>query len=604
MDLGHAPELGALPRHGVGGLLRRLLAAPGRKTQHLPAQMFEDLAKALHPLERLVARHRRQGTPIGEPPRMRLRHRPGRGKILRLPCEVLDGEPCGRIVELGSEAGRVGDEGRSEPFQPATGRAAAPQHVAQPLVVVPDRPAERLRRARQPADRAVVLVARQLRRTPRLQRQPARQVLDHLRLAGLVAVQFEHEVAERDLLQLGLDDLERGELLGDEEDRLATLHRRCDEIGDGLRLAGAGRPLDHQGLLGKRRLQRRCLAGVGREDEGQIGEVPVVRLMRGLVEPDAPGLLAGQERGDERRAQRPPVLRPVRRVEVAPQQDLAEVEEAERHEAADRPARLVLHRLAHRPEVGLRPLETGDVRQFDPEAVLQLLGEAEVALDVLAAVREPRDAAAPDRRLGELCRHEDERREQAAIRPGRIGPVEEAERDEQRVGAGLLDVGVGGEPDLAGADVEFVGIEQRLQCRIPVPLGLLAALLVRRQLEAHVDADRPGEARRVGALARPIGVIGAGSGEPGFRLALARRPDGLERELLPLPDQPREDLVRQLVDEADRARLRVTVGEQRVAARQVEQLVPEDADRIEEVDGNGVLLLQPSLAIRQPPTAA
>ena len=46
--------------------------------------------------------------------------------------------------------------------------------------------------------------------------------------------------------QPAVDDLERGHLLGDEQDFLTLLDRGGDDVGDGLRLAGPGRTLDDQ----------------------------------------------------------------------------------------------------------------------------------------------------------------------------------------------------------------------------------------------------------------------------------------------------------------------------------------------------------------------
>ena len=59
-------------------------------------------------------------------------------------------------------------------------------------------------------------------------------------------MQLEAGVAQADRVEPSLDDLERGELLGDEQDRLAAPDRVGDQVGDRLRLAGPGRPLDHQ----------------------------------------------------------------------------------------------------------------------------------------------------------------------------------------------------------------------------------------------------------------------------------------------------------------------------------------------------------------------
>ena len=64
------------------------------------------------------------------------------------------------------------------------------------------------------------------------------QLLEQALLVGAPAVQLLAELAEPDLVEPALDDLERRHLLGDEQHGLAGVDRGRDQIGDGLRLAG------------------------------------------------------------------------------------------------------------------------------------------------------------------------------------------------------------------------------------------------------------------------------------------------------------------------------------------------------------------------------
>ena len=53
--------------------------------------------------------------------------------------------------------------------------------------------------------------------------------------------------AQVDGVRTALHDLQRGDLLGDEEDRLDTGERLADQLGSGLRLPDPGRSLQDQG---------------------------------------------------------------------------------------------------------------------------------------------------------------------------------------------------------------------------------------------------------------------------------------------------------------------------------------------------------------------
>ncbi len=80
---------------------------------------------------------------------------------------------------------------------------------------------------------------------------------------GLAAVQLHAVLSQAAVVQPPLDNLQCGHLLRYEQHRPALGQRLSDDVGDGLRLAGAGRPLQHEAhaLLGER--YGLLLAGVG-----------------------------------------------------------------------------------------------------------------------------------------------------------------------------------------------------------------------------------------------------------------------------------------------------------------------------------------------------
>ena len=67
-------------------------------------------------------------------------------------------------------------------------------------------------------------------------------------LAGLVGMELEAEGLEADLRETRVDDVEGGLLFGDEQDAAAVCEVVGDEVGDCLRLAGAGRSVQDEGL--------------------------------------------------------------------------------------------------------------------------------------------------------------------------------------------------------------------------------------------------------------------------------------------------------------------------------------------------------------------
>ena len=69
----------------------------------------------------------------------------------------------------------------------------------------------------------------------------------HLRRTLSTVVEVEDEVPDARFPEAARHDVECGLLLGDEHDLLTVGHAPHDHVGDGLRLARSGRPLDHDG---------------------------------------------------------------------------------------------------------------------------------------------------------------------------------------------------------------------------------------------------------------------------------------------------------------------------------------------------------------------
>jgi hypothetical protein len=72
--------------------------------------------------------------------------------------------------------------------------------------------------------------------------------LDHRPPRDVRPVQVEDQVSQARPLQPREDDLQRGPLLGNEENPATRRDQRGDKVGDGLALPGAGRPLHHNVL--------------------------------------------------------------------------------------------------------------------------------------------------------------------------------------------------------------------------------------------------------------------------------------------------------------------------------------------------------------------
>ena len=190
--------------------------------------------------------------------------------------------------------------------------------------------------SRQPPGAAVVLFDGHLERLRVREGLGVHRLADlfahHRRLAALV-VQVEGVGPHAHAVEAVLDDVESCSLLGDEEHSPALGHGAGQQVGDGLRLAGAGRALEHEGASGH---------GVG--DGPQLGAIGWHRAQgRERVQVGATRRVVRVGEGCRRRvdevrdervvAEGLPVL-----VEVLPQPELGELQ--------DRDVRGVLHVVA------------------------------------------------------------------------------------------------------------------------------------------------------------------------------------------------------------------------------------------------------------------
>ncbi|CAB4824344.1 unannotated protein [freshwater metagenome] len=72
------------------------------------------------------------------------------------------------------------------------------------------------------------------------------QFLGHLLATAARAVQVEYQILQPDPLEATDHCVDRCALLRDEQHAAPASAQRRDQVGDGLRLAGAGRALDHE----------------------------------------------------------------------------------------------------------------------------------------------------------------------------------------------------------------------------------------------------------------------------------------------------------------------------------------------------------------------
>ena len=117
------------------------------------------------------------------------------------------------------------------------------------------------------------------------ERKGVDDVVEHHILVRLVGVQFQAEVAEAYVLQPAVDDGKRRHLFRDEEHSAPANYVVCDDVGDGLRFARAGRPVQHE-ALGEAVVYRGILRAVRgyRQEHPVVADVRLVAAAVGEVE--------------------------------------------------------------------------------------------------------------------------------------------------------------------------------------------------------------------------------------------------------------------------------------------------------------------------------
>ena len=269
------------------------------------------------------------------------------------------------------------------------------------------------------------------------------ELREHLRLSGLVGVQFEAERLEADFRKTVVNHVEGGLLLGDEEHPPSVREVVRDEVRDRLALARAGRTMQHERLAQLGVKHRRELRGVCAERTEQLRRLDVLRdlLRREHLHAVVEHAAAAHEVVHERvLAQRVEAAR-----EVLPHHELAERELSERKVARHLPARLVLHgraeRLNHLRHVhAMRVLRRRiDVRHRHAVLAAQELEERRVDYRLLVKLRE---AEVRDALPHELHGHQEKRRTVGLLVLGRHLPAQKADCEEERVHAAFLEVGL------------------------------------------------------------------------------------------------------------------------------------------------------------------
>ena len=314
----------------------------------------------------------------------------------------------------------------------------------------------------------------QFRRSQRLpELEHSLDLRQHDLLIELVAVQFEAHVADADLLQSPLHHFEGGHLLGHKQNRLATLHRSGDEVGDRLRFAGAGWSLDdevapHGGFSDDQGLRAITVDDMARRGRGEqvVEPLAVFDQWRGSGEPLA-------EQGADQRAIGEFVLfGPVGRVEVAVHQELGEREEPEHHVIGqDLPRLLVLHRCGdllqvHRRNEILHLFGRGG--QVDSKVYLQPGPQRQIRFDVIAGVDQIESRSGT--RSFEADRDDQQRGKSRCAWIVSLKPLQEPDGQVQDVDPLLLKRGGRVGVQTEQPPVEFLGIEYGVKYRVALPL--------------------------------------------------------------------------------------------------------------------------------------
>ena len=200
-------------------------------------------------------------------------------------------------------------------------------------------------------------------------------------------MQLEREAADADGVEPATHNLERRLLLGHEQYFLPGGQGVRDEVGDRLRFAGAGRPLEHERLAARGAYDRRHLRAVGGDRQAQGGLVER-RLCRACRVGERLARHLDEVAHDGVAEQVTPVL-----VEVFPDLEGREAQNRKACRLVDAVGQVGLEQLApdageHGPDRQAGVVERGvfELGEVEPLGGLQPLQQAQVGLGDVVSV--------------------------------------------------------------------------------------------------------------------------------------------------------------------------------------------------------------------------
>ncbi len=255
------------------------------------------------------------------------------------------------------------------------------------------------------------------------------QGLENLRLRRFGGMNLKTKKTEPHVVEPILHHPEGRHLLGYEKDRLSLPDRIRDDVGDGLRLSCAGRPLNHEAGPGGRVNHGAHLRGVGighehRRLELDLRMIDVVHRGERIQVSDrrvAVDLLK------QKVSFRPYRGWPTLRVEIGPHRLPRERENPDRNPPSYAPARAVAHCVGDRSEIVLGALFRIIFGQFDP-VLPQLLAKGYVRRLIVVPADDREDVLASRDALLHVDRQQQQWREGGRRTVVGFVPFQEAHR--------------------------------------------------------------------------------------------------------------------------------------------------------------------------------
>ena len=265
------------------------------------------------------------------------------------------------------------------------------------------------------------------------------ELCQHVPLRHLVAVQFQAEGSEADLLQSTFHHFKGSHLLGHEEHALALEERIGDQVGDGLRLAGARRAIEDEAVATSSLIDSRHLRRIDSHRQSHV-----LRLISAVEGPEV-GLQFGRfpRQASFHEAIDDGILLHllVVDVNVVPHQELAEREESEDALSLDAPTFLFLDGLAQHVE-DFQHIHSMLIKRqffqsihFDAMVLAQELHQRDVEHNLLVTLAD----AVTSTLIDHLDRHQQDGRIACHLRLVGLIPPHGADSQIERVGTGLFD---------------------------------------------------------------------------------------------------------------------------------------------------------------------